>query len=530
MNLLVVDDDISSVDCITSMVDRQKLGINEIFSAYDIESAKEIFKTHTVELLLCDIEMPCGSGLDFIEWIKENNFGTVCIILTSYAKFLYAKRALELGSFGYILKPAPYPEIESQLEKAIEKARETQNITDSLEAAEHWNQNKTIVIEQFFRELINGDTAMSIEELAEHAKNKSINLYRDSTYTPILIQIELKKNGENEWDRESLTYAIKNMASEVVFQNDADQFFVPLDQYSFVIILRDFTHTERNIDSLKYRCDVLRKHCDVYLSVTSSCYIGLSVSANLIGSETHRLKCYAASNVSDIGGSFVTTSDAGKPAPYHSPEKQFWQNHFIHGEISKTIEVIYKYLDSMASTEKISIEKLRHFKYDFFQSLCLVLDGLGIKAHLLFSDSESEKLFRESSRSISSMKQYIQHAITKSGEFISHYHKPQTLVEEIEKYIQENYDKNITRETIAEEFFFTSDYINRLFKKKNGVTVSKYIFDTRIAHAKELLSETQLSIGEISDRTGFSYITYFSQAFKKETGMSPVEYRNSFES
>lgn len=530
MNLLVVDDDISAVDCITSIVDRQKLGINEIFSAYDIEGAKEIYETHTVELLLCDIEMPCGSGLDFIEWIKDHGFSTVCIILTSYANFLYAKRAIELGSFGYILKPASYPEIENQLEKAIVKAKETQCITDSMEAAEHWNQNKTIVIEQFFRELINGKTTKNIEEIAEQAKNKSINLYRDSTYTPILIQIEFKEDCASEWDEESLAYAIKNIASEVVFQNDTDQFFVSLDQYSFVMILRDFTHTERNIDSLMYRCEILRKHCDVHLSVRSSCYIGLSVSANLIGREAYRLKGYAANNVSDMCGSFVTTSDIDKPIPYHSPDKAFWQNHFICGEISKTVEVLYKYLDAMANTEKLSIEKLRHFKYDFFQSLCLVLDGLGIKAHLLFSDSESERLFRESCRSISSMKQYIEHAITKSGEFISHYRKPQTLVEEIEKYIQENYDQNITRETIAEEFFFTSDYINRLFKKKNGITVSKYIFDTRISHAKELLSETQLSIGEISDRTGFSYITYFSQAFKKELGMSPIEYRNSFQS
>ena len=49
-------------------------------------------------------------------------------------------------------------------------------------------------------------------------------------------------------------------------------------------------------------------------------------------------------------------------------------------------------------------------------------------------------------------------------------------------------------------------------------------------NAKKLLLSTSLSVGEIADKTGFSYVTYFSQAFKKETGISPIEYRAHYSS
>ena len=346
MNLLVIDDDISTVDRIVSMIDKNKLGFESVYSAYNIDEAKDIFRLNQVDILLCDIEMPCGSGLDLIEWIRNNGYDTISIILTSYAEFYYAKKALELGSFEYLLKPAPYPEIEKTLVKAINKFKESQSINDTIAAAEYWDRNKAIVTEQFFRELVKNHNPQDIEAVTEQAQKKNIRLYADSTYTPILIQIDMKETSSDKWDKSSLSYAVQNIASEIIFQNDSDQFFVTIDERSHIVILRDFTHTSRNLDSLKQRCENFLKQCDMHLSCNCCCYIGFSVFINLLGQESFRLEKFAENNVSYVCGCFFSTDSSKSDSSYSPPDKDIWQPFFIRGDTARTISALFDYLDS----------------------------------------------------------------------------------------------------------------------------------------------------------------------------------------
>ena len=71
----------------------------------------------------------------------------------------------------------------------------------------------------------------------------------------------------------------------------------------------------------------------------------------------------------------------------------------------------------------------------------------------------------------------------------------------------------------------SESYIARLFKKELGCKPSEYINRIRISVAKTLLSETDISITEISEKTGFSDVYYFSKTFKRIEGVSPSEIR-----
>ena len=65
-----------------------------------------------------------------------------------------------------------------------------------------------------------------------------------------------------------------------------------------------------------------------------------------------------------------------------------------------------------------------------------------------------------------------------------------------------------------------------LFKKSAGTTFSHYLTNLRITNAKKLLTTTDISINEISLKTGFNDYFYFLKTFKKYTGHTPSEYRN----
>jgi YesN/AraC family two-component response regulator len=99
------------------------------------------------------------------------------------------------------------------------------------------------------------------------------------------------------------------------------------------------------------------------------------------------------------------------------------------------------------------------------------------------------------------------------------------LMQEIAEYLQKNYSQRIRQQEIADMFFLNREYLSRAFKKYIGTGMARYLQDLRIQEAERLLLHTDLQIQEIADRVGFFDAKYFSLQFRKQTGMSPLQYR-----
>lgn len=119
MNILLVDDDRFVIAALEKNIDWSSLGITKVFTAYDIKKAQEIIANNSVDILLSDIDMPHGSGLELLGILREQGNSIPAIFLTNYADFSYAQRALELRSFHYFLKPIDYPELTEIIKQAI---------------------------------------------------------------------------------------------------------------------------------------------------------------------------------------------------------------------------------------------------------------------------------------------------------------------------------------------------------------------------------------------------------------------------
>jgi AraC-like DNA-binding protein len=93
-------------------------------------------------------------------------------------------------------------------------------------------------------------------------------------------------------------------------------------------------------------------------------------------------------------------------------------------------------------------------------------------------------------------------------------------------FIQENYNKPIKSEDIAEQFHFNPSYVNRVFKAHTGFTVRTFIVDYRISQAMELLRSQNLSVSETASAVGFTDVPHFIKTFKSHVGQTPTEFRN----
>lgn len=92
-------------------------------------------------------------------------------------------------------------------------------------------------------------------------------------------------------------------------------------------------------------------------------------------------------------------------------------------------------------------------------------------------------------------------------------------------YIDTHVSDSLSLRVLAEHVDYTEYYLSRKFKAETGMSIKAYICQARMREARSLLSATNLSIQEIADRLRFCSRSYFTEQFKKDTGMLPVEYR-----
>lgn len=101
------------------------------------------------------------------------------------------------------------------------------------------------------------------------------------------------------------------------------------------------------------------------------------------------------------------------------------------------------------------------------------------------------------------------------------------LIDQSVQYIHAHYLGKLSLTGAAEALHTNSSYLSALFKKTTGLGFIDYVNQIRIKESKELLSATNLSLVEIALNTGFESQSYFTKIFKRETGITPREYRKA---
>ncbi len=108
--------------------------------------------------------------------------------------------------------------------------------------------------------------------------------------------------------------------------------------------------------------------------------------------------------------------------------------------------------------------------------------------------------------------------------------RSRALFEAIRTYIEEHHASALTRESVAQAFYISPNYLSHLFQKTGSVGFNEYLTKTRLEHARQLLKGYDLKIKEIATHCGFTDSNYFCRLFRKHTERSPSEYRRQYHS
>lgn len=104
-SVLIVEDELKVCQGLSVIVDWEALGFRIGGYCRDGLSAQQELMQASYDLVLCDIHIPGMNGLDLIHWMRTSNLTASVIIITAYAEFDYARRAINDGVVAYLLKP-----------------------------------------------------------------------------------------------------------------------------------------------------------------------------------------------------------------------------------------------------------------------------------------------------------------------------------------------------------------------------------------------------------------------------------------
>ena len=102
---------------------------------------------------------------------------------------------------------------------------------------------------------------------------------------------------------------------------------------------------------------------------------------------------------------------------------------------------------------------------------------------------------------------------------------PEEVIQIIKEYLDKNYNTNIKISMLADKYFFSKEYLSKLFKSRYGCGIYAYVQEIRMQRAKDLLMNPDIKIQSISQHLGYTDNNYFSKAFKNYYGMSPSRFR-----
>ncbi|HEI8867976.1 AraC family transcriptional regulator [Serratia sp. AKBS12] len=128
------------------------------------------------------------------------------------------------------------------------------------------------------------------------------------------------------------------------------------------------------------------------------------------------------------------------------------------------------------------------------------------------------------------VKGLLSHALDLFGSSVETASRSQALFGAVRDYLEEHYREPLTRESVAQAFYISPNYLSHLFQKVGGIGFNEYLNHVRLEQAKHLLKRYDMKVKEVAHACGFIDSNYFCRIFRKNTERSPSEYRGQYRS
>lgn len=497
-HLLIVDDEDLTVKRLRDSIDWGSLGVTRVFTAFSMSQAQKVFGKERVDIMLCDIEMPAGSGLELLHWMRERGYGTISIFLTGHANFAYAKEALSLETMEYILKPVSFEEVKQAVGKAAARLKDMQSEKGDRQLA-------------FFRQLVQGEVLPLPDSIRRAAHRLHVSITPEYTCVPVLAasKTDFQKQEENSfWDTRP---AVVNIAADSFPQ----LLCRPLLLSRQILLLFPGGMPREALSQALW--SFLETAATALLAEFLLC-AGREVPLEGLRPEILTLLQTERNIVKSSGVFFFPSQREGGPPAWAEPKPDFplWTILLGQGEPKGATAHVKRYLESCSQLNR---DFLSRFYQHYLQMLGIFLNQKQIPFQKL------EGFFQEdAAHSLPQLLAWVD-GVNRQVCRLLELGDDATVVERAKAYVKSHALGEISRNQVSESIHVSPEYLSRVFRQKTGQSLVEYITDVKMNAAKEMLTHSDKPVSQIAAELGYGNFSYFSQLFRDHFSLSPSEFR-----
>lgn len=520
--LVLVDDKRDVVEGIAGAKDWKAMGV-EVHCFYNGLEAKEYILNNNPDMVITDIKMPFMTGLELAKAVSEKCPQVRFVILSGYDDFIYAKEAIHLGVIEYLTKPVEIDEIVRLVVREMERSherREEQAIKSDLYS--QYSRSIPLMKNDWFLEFMDSKSNFNRKRLIDAFKANKIELSPDYLIT---ATVQLDHAGEGD---DLLCFIVENMACEIISGRYPVESF--RYQKRYIVFFMNYS-PEQSMAAVYYNLYAIFSEVKqrVEQQIPDTISIGIGECAERI--EDLKASCESGRKILSYRfyfgrGCLLSPPDIPRRRDadfikfYPGKEEQLLLQHVKSGE-GDVEPLVDSYIEKLKAMKSFPEERIRQSMMSFVISVC----NQNERAMNLQTYHAVEELKRlETLDEISAwLKTLFRQASAGREEDAG----IKRSVLKVKEYIDQHYAENLTLKKMADSVYLSQSYLSVSFKEILNMNFNEYLTRVRMEKAKELLATSRYRIYEVCGMVGYTDKKYFSDLFKRYTGMLPKEWEKA---
>lgn len=496
LKVLLVDDNQYALNHFSNLVNWEELGFSLVGTATDGIEGMELYEQYHPDLIITDVQMPGIDGRELARLIKQKSPDAEIIFLSSYDEFDYARAAVDLNIYEYILK--------QELSQNV--------LTDKLATIQKRFTEKKQLEQQQVKGCLTTFFRMSVGEL-ETEEYPDRRLLKNSAFFFVIEQDHIPEQIALQSG-----YQVTEAPHKQVFQQLSEQipelvYLIRADHFLWIAITDYQEGCEKTALSA---ASYLKEHQTESFSV----YLCGTVETVMECRRRYEELRYLSKQRYFEGPQCVLHTQLYE-APSKMPKTQ--------------MENLFQKADNIWDIDTTDIEKVLSDIYtpllhqqdfdSFIRMTCHLLHAINERTR---ENSKTVPLYDEEVLYLLSAKRivrWIKSRILLTREIL--YPVYSDITTRVLGYINQNYSNPLLSvEMIADIAGLSVNRMNDVLKKELGKTARKYLAEIRTEKACRLL-EKGMTVQKVAEETGYSTPSYFSHVFHKSLGISPQEYQKT---
>lgn len=510
MNIMIVDDEYGIRSHLAAML-RGMEGL-KVKEAVNGEDALRQMAHSPIEIVLTDIRMPVMDGMELIKQCRMRHPDVWCIVLSNFAEFELAQKALEYGARNYLLKATITREkVAEEIRRAI------LHLEKSKEKATVFNPNEILMVQNsLFYERLHGHIHNT--ELIHRAERLSVSIFMKAFDLPSKFAImEIESFGDWAGNKfrgraDLAVYALINVVRESIKLSHDDNELFHLGENRFVVLDLGESDDERHALKIEDILTVTKQYLGLEASFLINCeFKGMNDFFQKVLESRQQLVHFFYEQNACIINTKLVQSPAADLDLY-----SFFQS--VDGSNEGRYQIA-----ALPGLVETFFELLRHLRRppasvkDDVKTLIQFIEkgGFAVPAAL---KSEINQI------KASRLTDFKIPFIAWLGE-LDWNSKHREEISKALAFIHDRYATKVALEDICAHVNLSRSHLSKLFKEQQGESVIEYLEAYRLKQARLLLRTTKHPISVIIDKVGISDVFYFSKLYKKHFGINPSKDR-----